>query len=387
VRQTHSSRLMLISMTIAAVVTISSLSACGGSDDSSSNAGAADGEGVSQAKQIVNQSLQPVEFTFSGEHFDASAARGKSVWFVPISLEVPVEQTWLAALEEALGTVGVNVTAFDGKAEVSEMNRGIDQAIAAKADAIVIGAGPVQLLSGAIGRAQQAGIPVINSFYGVPRIPHDPPGLVAEVTYDYTAIGRLLAAWTVADAEGSPGQVVAFQSSEVDASRPEVAGIESSLDELAPDTEVKVENVPVADWQTRLPTLTQTTVQSNPDLEYMLPLYDGMTLSILPALRQANASDRVKVASLNATPAVLDEIKNDGPMKADVGAPNNWWGWAAADQVLRVLTGNQPVRDEQIPIRLFTADNIDQIDTQGDESTWYGNVDYKGQYKAIWGLG
>ena len=74
-------------------------------------------------------------------------------------------------------------------------------------------------------------------------------------------------------------------------------------------------------------------------------------------------------------------------VKADVGNPNMWFSAGAADAILRVLTGEQPIEDPGVKFRTFTADNIAGLDTsKEDPMNWY-NIDPKTEYRKLWGLG
>ena len=61
-------------------------------------------------------------------------------------------------------------------------------------------------------------------------------------------------------------------------------------------------------------------------------------------------------------------------------------GWAFADQALRVAAGVKPLPDIGVKDRLFAKDNINSIDLNAQESTWYGHDDYAAQYKKLWGV-
>jgi ribose transport system substrate-binding protein len=378
-------RVITLVLSVVALLLVGLTAGCGGDDDGDEPTGAAGGAGVAEAREIVAEAEKPLQFEFEGPSFDATEARGKDVWFIGISLQVPQVHAWLAGTEAGLGTVGVNVTAFDGKGQVAEMNRGIQQAIAANADAIIIGSGQIESLSASIARAESAGIPVINGEGGEPVIPRDVPGVVAEANHDFEEIGRLVGAWAVADA-GGPVNALVIESTDTAPSKPYVRGITETIERLAPESSVSVENVPVAQWETRLPTLTRTAVQGDPELDYLLPLYDGMILAMLPALQLAGAEDRVRIGTANATPAVLENLEEGTALKADVFTTPEWLGWASADQALRAMTGTPPVRDERIPLGLATENNIDEIDIQGPESTQYPDVDLKDDYGKVWGV-
>jgi hypothetical protein len=94
------------------------------------------------------------------------------------------------------------------------------------------------------------------------------------------------------------------------------------------------------------------------------------------------------MASFNATPVVMQtEVAKTSPLVADVGGPNQWYAVALADQVLRVLAGQPPVKSENVPLRLFTPANIKSINVKKNEATWYGKVNPIPRYHALWGIG
>jgi ribose transport system substrate-binding protein len=149
-----------------------------------------------------------------------------------------------------------------------------------------------------------------------------------------------------------------------------------------------VQNVLIPDWPTKLSTTTRSLITANPNLNYILPLYDGMTIYMDPAIEGIlSAKTRVKVASFNATPVVMqDGLGKTSPLAADVGGPNQWYGVALADQTLRILAGQPAVANENVPLRLFTRGNIGTINLKQDESTWYGSVNPITVYHKLWGL-
>jgi ribose transport system substrate-binding protein len=149
---------------------------------------------------------------------------------------------------------------------------------------------------------------------------------------------------------------------------------------------VTIEEVAIPDWSSRLPTLTRTLLTQYPDLQYIVPLVDGMALNIVPALEQANKADQVKISTFNATPAVMKLMRDGSPVKADVGGANTWEGWAYVDQSLRLLTGAEPV-EQNVPLRMFDTTNVDTIDVDGNEDDWYDTQKAIDGYKQLWGVG
>jgi ABC-type sugar transport system substrate-binding protein len=385
----------LASLVLVAVLVVL-ITACGSSSSnksstSSSGSGTSSSgnQSVSEAKQLVQKAQQPPQFAGPTSKVDISKAKGKRVYYVSLTEEIPALHEWGVVLAQQLSAAGVKTQKCDAKGSPNGITSCLQQALAAHPDAIVAQALDTKFIASYIARAKAAGIKFITAQTGTPGVPTT-PGDVAEVTFDYPAVGRMLADWFVADSgctEGGP-QIITTTSSR-QPSLAEVAGMQGEIKRLCPSLSVPgVQNVLIPDWPTKLPTLTRSLITSNPNLKYMLPLYDGMTIYMVPAINGiARAAKSMKVASFNATPVVMqNELAKESPLAADVGGPNQWYGVALADQTLRVLSGGQPVADEKVPLRLFTRDNIGTIDVKKDESTWYGSVNPICEYHKLWGL-
>jgi len=114
---------------------------------------------------------------------------------------VPVFQAIGASLTAALGTAGLKVEVCDGKSNPANMASCIQQAIDARAGAIVTGSIPSDLASVAFESAAKAGIPVVNTMTA-PAGPGDPTK-VAYLTPDYITMQSLSASSVIADSDAA----------------------------------------------------------------------------------------------------------------------------------------------------------------------------------------
>ena len=346
------------------------------------------GNSVAEAKQLVKQAeSQNATFEPPGPGFDASKARGKTAWWITI-LGIPFVTPILQGIKEGFDSVGAKVVAFDGKAQVAEYSRGIQQAIGQNADLIFVASLEGSLFKADFDKAKSLGIPVVmyenHDPGGVGS--DEPPGVVAETNQCHQCAGKIMADFAIADS-GGKGHMVVFWSADIPGiGQPQVDGITNEFKRLCPGCQVTVKDVPIAQWQTLLPTLTQSTLTSDPSVNYLLPLYDGMVLYMLPAVHAANAQKRVKIVSFNVTPAVMQAMAKSDVVAADCGTDPIRLGWACADQLLRVMSGVQPVPDIKLPIKLFTRDNVGGLDLSNISPAWFGPVDYRSEYKKLWGV-
>lgn len=373
---------------LAAAASLVLVTACGGggttADPGSAGpeGGAVDEAGLAEARAIVEQFREPPTWQGPEEPVDISGLKGKRVTYISVSNSIPVLKYWSDTVSKVVSDVaGITLDVVDAKGSVDEANKGFRQAIASKSDAVVLVAFPTDLFQSQIKAAQDAGIKVITAQSGIPGDVGG--GQDAEVSFDYRKVGELIGAWMVADSEGK-GKGLLVTSDDVPASQPQAQGTLSEVERLCPACDLKVSDVQIPQWEASMPTLFQTTVNTDPERTYLLPLYDGQALAGLGALRTAGAGERVKVGAFNATPGIVEQLKDPkSGLKLDVGGQNEWWAYACADTIFRVLTGTEPIENYHVGLRIFDTSNADLVEGS-DELSWYGETDYKGEFQALW---
>lgn len=373
---------------LLAVVSLGAASLLTAGAMADSQRGVVSTDGVATAKALVAKARAPQLWKQPGPAFDATKAKGKTVFYISLSLSIPFQQNILKGVQDAMAATGNKTVAFDGKAQVSEYARGIEQAISQKADAIIIAGISSTQLAAPINDAGKAGIPVITEQTHDPGPPaaNEPKAVKAEATHCFSCAGRLMADYLTADSGGKAKAMVIWSSDISFIGEPQLAGIKSEAAKLCPKCELLIKDVRVANWATGIPTLVQSIVRSDPKVNYIMPLYDGMALFVVPAIHQANGQNRVKVITFNATPGVMEFVKRKDVVVADVGSAAQSQGWGIADDVLRVWTGHAPAKDIFVPERTFDSQNIGQIDLKAQESSWYGDPAWKSKYLALWGV-
>jgi ribose transport system substrate-binding protein len=350
----------------------------------SSSAGADNSaSGVAEAKKIVAQYSQPPTWQGPTEPVNVSKLSGKNVVYISVSNGIPVLKYWSDKVKAiAKSVAGVNLDIVDAKGSVDEANKGFQQAIAQKADAVVLLAFSTKLFAAQIAQAKAAGIKVITAQSGIPGKVDG--GQDAEVSFDYEQVGRLIGDWMVADSNGK-GNGLVVSSDDVPASQPQAQATVAEVKRLCPTCDMKIKDVQIPQWEASIPTLFQTTINSDPTRTYILPLYDGQALGGLGAIRTAGAASKVNVGAFNATPGIVEQLKDaSSGLKLDVGGQNEWWAYACTDTIFRVLSGTKPVENYHVGLRIFDKANASLIQGK-NEFAWYGSAaDYKAKFTALW---
>jgi ribose transport system substrate-binding protein len=196
-------------------------------------------------------------------------------------------------------------------------------------------------------------------------------------------VGKLIADWFIVDSKGE-GKATLISSDDVPASQPQVNGTLDEVKALCPGCDVKVQDVQIPQWELSVPTLVQTTLNTDPDRNYFLPLYDGQGLGGLGAIRSAGAGETAKMGTFNATPGIVESLNDDtSGLALDIGGHNEWWAYAMADAVFRVLTDTEPIENYNVGLRIFDKSNADLI-TGDDEFAWYEYDGYKDEFAKLW---
>jgi ribose transport system substrate-binding protein len=373
----------LAALAVAAIALLT-LGAAGPSSATSSLSPAA---GIAAAKKLVAQYQQPPNWAPPGKPFDASKAKGKSIWYVSLSLSIPFEKYMLEGIQQGAASVGAKGVGFDGKFSAAEGARGIEQAIRSKASVIMVGGFEPSLVGPALDDAKKAGIPVIMANVQDPGPPREdyPDAVTGFATHSFSWPGRAEADFITVDSNGKANVLFLSTSDIPNITTPLKDAFVNELKRVCPGCTVKVVDVPSSQWNT-LQTKTPSLIRSNPDVDYIVPDFDGMVIFALPGVHSAGAQDRVKIVSFNATPSVMKALKNGDVVVAETGGPNLLQGWAFADQALRVAAGYKPLPEIGVQDRLFTSANINSINLGAQESNWYGNLNFKAKYKKLWGV-
>ena len=373
---------------VAVVAVAMSLAVSGcGDDDDDSEAGGEGGGGaagiVDEARGMLEDAKRPITFEAPGPAIDVAGLRGNTVAIVSVDQRVPILAIANASLQEAAGEVGIETTLFDAKSQVNRMLQGIERA-GREADAIVLTGIPIAAVTAALGEVRDMPTVAVLNNQPQPDAPGQGAGELVDATSapDYEGNGALVAAQAVADTDGA-ANVVIFDTKEITPSPDVVRGMRSVLDRCG-DCQVESNTTPLAEWSTALTPKAQSTLRSNPDANYLLPIFDAMGIFITAGVRQSG-SDDVKVAAMNGTPAALQLIQEDDIFTADPGAPVGWVGWHALDQAMRGMLGEEP-GDPEIPSRLLDDSNLEGVDVE-DIDAPYGDPKYRDGFRGLWGIG
>lgn len=383
------SKSLLAALAVSAVA----LSGCSSVEEQSAAAGGASASAPSRAEasaaqRVVDEATRAVAtFTAPGTPLkDIAALKGKTVYFVPATYQVPVFQAIAASLKTALGSAGVGVEVCDGKSNPANMASCIQQGIDARAGAIVTGSIPTELVSVAFESAAKAGIPVVNTMTA-PAGPGDPTK-VAYLTPDYVGLQSLSAQSVIADSDAA-AHVLYVEITDTPATVLWAEqGALATYGKSCPGCTVTVVKANTGQFD-KLPSLITSALTKDPKITHVQTEVDFAVQPVVEGLQAANATG-VKIASMDGVLATMQMLKSGQFVHSEVGFNADALAWYAADQALRMMSGAPATVNVQFPYRrIVTAANVGSLDltAQGEKSgSWYGSTDYQDGFRAHWGL-
>jgi ribose transport system substrate-binding protein len=373
---------------LAPLVSIALLAACspgttdsaGGSDGSA----AADGPLAEVVADVETASQAQDSFEVPSDPVDVSGWEGKTVYYIPITAQISVFQVYGAKIGEALETVGADLQICDGGSNPSQISGCIDQAVGASAAAIITDNVPYGMAANALDGARAAGIPVLIANQLVdPAFPADDS--LAYVQGPATEMITRVADWIIADSDGT-ATVVLQKVTDNPSTIAWADAAEQELDERCPDCTVVVNEVSASNFPL-IPTSTSAAILANPDTRYVLAEFEHFVQPTLGGVQQSPNAAQIKIVSSAATLTGLQMLADGGPLHADAGQNFAYQGWATADALFRLVAG-QEIPEYDYSFRLFTQDNIDDLDLseEGEASgSWYGPTDFAEDFAVLWG--
>ncbi|WP_033288563.1 sugar ABC transporter substrate-binding protein [Amycolatopsis jejuensis] len=332
----------------------------------------------------IQQLLGPAnKFVAPGPALDLSSLAGKSLWFVPISAEIPVLAVDLKALQDAAKALKMSVQVCDGKLSPASAAACINSAVSAGAAGIVTDGVDIRAVKTAVDNAAAHNLPILAGG----QVGTDTANLRY---FDLGDIEAQIAAaqWIIADSGGKGNVLITEDTDDPGAAHAIEAGSKATFTKDCPHCPVTVVTYTTGTVN-RLSTLVSSALLRNHDIDYALANFDFLIPMMVTGARTANPSAKIKFVGIEAALSSMQLVKSGG-QAADAAVNRNYGGWAAMDAMLRLLLGKPAPTTNFLPVRVFDKTNIDAIGPLTNEAalegSWFGPVEYPQQFRKLWGI-
>ncbi len=288
-------------------------------------------------------------------------------------------------IEEAAKVIGWEVRAIDGQGSVNARAAGIAQAIALKADGLVLDAIDAAEQSAAIEQAEKAGIKVVGWHSAAVPGPIAKYGLFTNVTTDPMEVAKAAGSYAVAASDGKAGAIVFTDSAYAIAiaKSNEMAAVIRACKTCKV---LSVEDTPLADAANRMPQLTTSLLQRyGKKWTYALSVNDLTFDFMAPSLQSAGIGGDAPPHAISAgdgSEPAFQRIRSGEYQAATVAEPLRLHGWQEVDELNRAFAGAK-ASGYVAPPHLFVKANIDK--DGGPKNIFDPQNGYRDAYKKIWG--
>ena len=340
-------------------------------------------DGISRAQERLTPYLEKPEFSAPGEPFDIKqCAAGTRMLSIPNNSGNPFLKGIIDRMKAVGEDIGLEVVEWENQGQPSQWVQGFDFAVRDNFDIInlISGISP-DTVEPQIRAANEAGVKTMTShFYDPSFKPNEL--LSSALPIGFNEIGKVLANWVTVATEGQ-GRIATVVSRDVPPTMPLVEGFETELAENCPECEIVREiNVGVAEWGTKIQSSVQSALQADRDIDVIIPIYDSMSQFVVPALRLTGNLGKVKVATFNGTPFVLDFIEQ-GAVDMDIGESLDWIAYATIDGHLRDHCDLPVPAKLNVPFYIFDETNVADAGSPAQFDTGYGDA-YVSGFRSLW---
>ncbi|WP_322794124.1 sugar ABC transporter substrate-binding protein [Bellilinea sp.] len=249
---------------------------------------------------------------------------------------------------------GWRVTVTDTAGDFNLLVSRIQDAVAQKVDAIVLGMGdPAQMTQG-LEAASKANIPVFGIDAG------NAPGVLVNVTSDNASLGKL-SAETLVKAIGAKGNVVMFTHDPHPGVRARAAAAAEVFSAYPEIQVIEKKHIEVPGPLDNARKITEDLLTAYPESGSIAGIWAGWDEPALGAVQAMLAAGRneIKVVGIDGTDFAKAEIKKQGPFIASVAQDFDAMAAKTTEIMEAYFNGVKPQSESVlIPGLLLTAENI-----------------------------
>ena len=363
--------------------------ATAGSTDDSAAAG---GDVVATAKARLEELKQGTSTAVPTE--GPAAVADKTVWIVSCSQSIELCSDEVNEIDKAAQAIGWTTNVVNTEFDPVVAGDAIRQAVAAKADGIIVFGFDCPLIKQPLQEAVDAGIQTL----GVVSLDCDDPALTdrtdplftvdmvfdgaGEVYYSNFArvYGRDKAAIAIAATEGT-AQVMTLDVPDLVTIVALTDGFEEGIAECSGCTIVENVDLTTLDQVNGVVEQKVTTALArNPGVDTIFQSTDGLFLAgVQNAVLNSGRADDLLVVGSEGFLSNLDAIRSGSGQNIAMAFDSRWEGWASVDAMNRAFAGAEQVHGGQGYIYIDAETNMPA------SGGWDSTIDFRAAFLQLWG--
>lgn len=321
-----------------------------------------------------------------------NAVSGKTVWVVSCGQAAYSCSIPAGYAIDAVKAIGWTGHLCDGQLNPAVESTCVQQAVAARANAVLLAGIDCSGLVAALKSAKAAGLKIISPLGFDCDDPHvnGQPVFSANITYQGdTSLkqymidwGTSKAAWIIGDSKGS-AKVIDVTLDGVLVPTYADQGFQAYMAKCSGCKIVDTVRLTLADLGSNAAAQkVATALQSHSEATYLhAPFDSAIPAFIAGAIKDSGRKD-LKVMGSECFATNLDYIRTGGPENACSALAEDWGEWAAVDDLNRIFAGDSPSSLPNSGIGLQLVDKTHNLPTSG---AYVAPIDFRSGYAKVWG--
>jgi ribose transport system substrate-binding protein len=279
---------------------------------------------------------------------------------------------------EAIAKIGWNGLLIDTAGDPTKQQAAVERAISTHADGIIVLSIDSAALKAPLEKAKEAGIPVVATAAG-----NQPALYDAVVPEGGTGLsdGYLMGQFALGQEDGSPSLLLS-DDNEFAFVANRIMGAEKFVNDCqAAGGDCKVagkQMIQVAELASNVPLQAASFARQVQGWNVFFSGYDAALGFQMQGLSQAGITGGAAVG-FDGNSQNIDIIRSGGYQKATIALPMQWVGYAAVDQLNRLIS-KEPTVDQGVQTKLITQSNAPK------EGAFNGDSDVRADYLKLWGV-
>jgi ribose transport system substrate-binding protein len=320
-----------------------------------------------------------------------AAAKDKRLWIVAAGQIQGAGADATSAAAEAARKMGWDVTLVDGKFDPDRQLGAIRQAVATKADGILLYTIDCPSVQAGLQAAKDASVPVVAmESFDCDELDPDAPSLFAD--YGTYATGPypewieqfgVDQASAVAAKTDAKAKVILFVETDLEATLRTARGFRAELRKCSGCEIVEQVDFTALDFGPRLQQKAAQAIARHPDANAVVAPYDAPVVSgIAAAVRESGRSRELFVMGGEGTLPAVELVREDNGMDMGLGIPVQWEGLAGLDALNRIFQDRPVAKNTGMGVQLWDREN--NLPPEGER--FQSPVDFRSAYYRMWGI-
>lgn len=211
------------------------------------------------------------------------------------------------------------------------------------------------------------------------------------MTIDYEKQARLMVDWLSYEKQGKMNALAVFSDS-LPYSESMKKAVEEEFEKYVAGGYLTIIDSAKSSWGSGLTDTIKDELEKDSNINCIILIHDGMIKDAVNALEMTQSMAKVSLVSRGGSADAFNQVKN-GNVNMLVAENYDKTAYSAVDYVLRVIDGNDSPSGVDVPFKIVTVDNVQEVygedEGSNNEKAFIElafDTKHRDEFKKLWGV-